>query len=220
MRSANAILRAHRRPPSDADRRGRQPAGVGRGGRLGGILEREDPSPHKSDGHQYAKQERPRPQSDTIVERVAEEDHDAEHERQVERGDEQACHGEAAQGHARPSARDEGDEDNTGHDPAERDESKQVSLERIGKAADPIVDSEAREPRHVSRARADPVQREIARHHAAVDAQRHQPDRHDVVHDDIGAEDDGDVFMRERQEQQRKKLRKPRKVVVEKMQQG
>jgi len=104
--------------------------------------------------------------------------------------------------------------------PAERDESKQISLQRIGKAADPIVDSEAREPWHVSRARPDPVQREIARDHAAVDAQRDQPHRHDVVHNDIGAQDDGDVFMREWQNQQRKELRKPRKVVVGKMQQG
>ena len=42
---------------------------------------------------------------------IAEEDHDTEHERQVECGDEQACRGETAQRHACPSARDEGDED-------------------------------------------------------------------------------------------------------------
>ena len=191
-----------------------------RGVRLRGVLERKDPSPHESDGHQHAQQERPRPQSGTIVERVAEEDHDAEHEREIEGGDQKACRGEAAQWHARPSARDERDEHNARHDTAERNESKQVSLERIGETADPVVDSEAREPRHVSRTRADAVQREIARHHAAVDAQRHQPDRHDVVHNDVGTEDDGDVFVGERQEHQRKKLREPRRVVVEKMQQG
>ena len=219
MRCADALLRAQA-PARVRCRSTRAAAGVGDATGPGGILEREDLAPHESDGDQYAKQERPCPQPDTIVERVAEEDHDAEHERQVERGDEQACHGEAAQGHARPSARDEDEEDHPGHHPAERDESKQISLQRIGKAANPIVDSEAREPWHVSRARADSVQREIARDHAAVDAQRDQPHRHDVVHDNIGAEDDGDVFMREWQNQQRKELRKPRKVVVGKMQQG
>ena len=191
-----------------------------RGVLLRGVLERKDPSPHESDGDQHAEQERPRPQSGTIVERVTKEDHDAEHEREIEGGDQKACRSEAAQWHARPSARNERDEHNARHETAERNESKQISLERIGETADSVVDSEAREPRHVSRSRADPVQSEIARHHAAVDAQRHQPDRHDVVHNDVGTEDDGDVFVGERQEHQRKKLREPRQVVVEKLQQG
>ena len=72
----------------------------------------------------------------------------------------------------------------------------------------------------MSRTGANPVQRKVARHHAAVDAQRHEPDRHDVVHDDVGAEDDGEILVREWQEQQRKELRQPRIIVLGKVQQS
>ena len=44
--------------------------------------------------------------------------------------------------------------------------------------------------------------------------------RHYVVDDDIRPENDGEVLVRERQEQQRKKLRQPRIVVRRQMQQG
>ena len=200
------------------------PALSGRGGRLFAVrrrlLEAEDLPPHKADRHQNAKQERPRPQSGTIIECSAEENYDAEHERQVERGRDQSCHGEPRQRHARPAACHEGNEDDTRHDTAERNDSEQVALERVAEGADSIVDREAREPRQMSRPRADPVQSKVARDHAAIDAQHHEPDRHDVVHDDIGPEDDREVLVRERQEYERKELRQPRKVVLRKVHQS
>jgi hypothetical protein len=59
------------------------------------LLERKHPPAQEPDACQHANQERPRPQSDAIVERVAEEHDDAEHQRQVEGGDDQARNGEA-----------------------------------------------------------------------------------------------------------------------------
>src|SRR6266478_4585168 len=91
-------------------------------GWLGLLPEVEDLSTDESDRDYHAKQERPRPRPDTAVERIAEEDRDAEHERQIEGGHDEACHGEAAERHALPSARDEGNEDDAGNPAAERDD--------------------------------------------------------------------------------------------------
>src|SRR5205823_12846625 len=84
---------------------------------------------------------------------------------------------------------------------------------RAGAVADSVIDGETAQPRRTPCARADGVQGEVARRHAAIDAQRHQSGGHDVVHDDIGADYDGEVLVRERQDQKRKELRQPRKVV-------
>ena len=211
----NAIPRRHLADVAASDVA--RPSAVGW---LGLLPEVEDLSTDESDRDYHAKQERPRPRPDTAVERIAEEDRDAEHERQIEGGHDEACHGEAAERHALPSARDEGNEDDAGNPAAERHDPEQIALEQVGEIAHPIVDCKAAEPRQMPRACADPVQSKVARHHAAIDAQRHEPDRHDVVDDDIRPEDDGKVLVREWQEQQRKKLRQPRIVVRRQMQQG
>jgi hypothetical protein len=211
MRSLGATL------PNLAQRDVDRPCVVGG---LGLLLEVENLSTDESDRHQHAKQQRPRPPTNTAIERVAEEDHDAEHERQIERGHHQACDGEARERHTPPSAGDKGNEDDARHHAAERDGLEQIALEHIGEIAHPIVDRKAAEPRQPPRTCANPVQSEVARDHAAIDAQRHEPDRHDVVHDDIRPEDDGEVLVREWQEQKRKKLRQPRIVVRRKVQQG
>src|SRR5262249_40102215 len=83
-------------------------------------------TPHST---QHAKQQRPRPPTNTAIERVAEEDHDAEHERQIERGHHQARDGEARERHTPPSAGDKGNEDDAGHHAAERDDLEQIALE-------------------------------------------------------------------------------------------
>src|SRR5207247_1243543 len=58
--------------------------------------------------------------------------------------------------------------------------------------------SMAAEPGYTPCAGANPVQGDVARHHAGVDAQRHEPHGHDVVHHDIRANNDCEIFMRER----------------------
>jgi hypothetical protein len=84
--------------------------------------------------------------------------------------------------------------------------------------AHPVIDRETAEPWQTPCACADGVQGEVARHHAAIDAERHQSDRHDLVHGEIGAGHDGEVLMHEREDQKRKKLRQPRIVVRGKVQ--
>ena len=98
-------------------------------GGLGLLLEVENLSTDESDRHQHAKQQRPRPPTNTAIERVAEEDHDAEHERQIERGHHQARDAEARERHPPPSAGDKGNEDDAGHHAAERDDLEQIALE-------------------------------------------------------------------------------------------
>ena len=100
------------------------------------------------------------------------------------RGCREACHGKPAERHALPSAGDKGNEDDAGNPATERDDPEQIALEQIGEIAHPIVDRKTAEPRQMPCACADPVQSEVARHHATIDAQRDEPDRHDVVHDD------------------------------------
>ena len=137
-----------------------------------------------------------------------------------ERGHHQAGDGETGERHTPPSAGHKGHEDDSGHHAAERDDLEQIAFEHVGEIAHSIVDRKAAEPRQTPRTRANPVQSEVARDHAAIDAQHHEPDRHDVVHDDIRPEDDGEVLVREWQEQKRKKLRQPRIIVCRKVQQG
>ena len=137
-----------------------------------------------------------------VGERVAEHDDEIEHHRQVERGDQQARDGEARERHARPAARHERDEDHAGHEAAERDEREHVALEHVGKAVQAAVDRVPPQPGQMARAGADAVKGEIAHHHAAVDAGGDEPDRHEVVHYDVGAEHDGEILVRERQHDQ------------------
>jgi hypothetical protein len=75
-------------------------------------------------------------------------------------------------------------------------------LERGGKIADAVIDREAPEPGQAPRAGTDSVQGEVTCRHARVDAQRDEAHRHDVVHDDVRAQNDREVFVRERQDQE------------------
>ena len=86
---------------------------------------------------------------------------------------------------------------------------EQVALQQVAETANPLVDREAIEPRQAPRARADSVQCEVACHHAAIDGGDDQSDRHELVHDDIAAEDDREILVRERQHPQRQELRQP-----------
>jgi hypothetical protein len=195
-------------------------AGIPRWPSKAGAADVENLPTDESDRHQDGQQERPCPKAGVVVERVAEEDHEIEHQRQIKRGNDQACHGEAQQRYPRPSACDEGNEHDAGHHPAERDQPEQVALQRVAEATHALVDRQPVEPRQAPRACSDPVEREVARHHAAIDERHHQSDRHELVHDDIAAEDDCEVLVRERQDPQGQKLRQPRIIVLEKVQQG
>ena len=148
------------------------------------------------------KQHRPRPEADIIVERVTEHDDEIEHQRQIERRDGQAGGGKAPQRNARPAAGDESHEDDARHHAAQRDQSEHIVFELIAEAADAVVDGIARQPRHMAGGSADSVEREVAGNDAAIEAQGHQRGRHQFVHDDVAAEDDREILMRERQHQQ------------------
>src|SRR6266446_10916863 len=78
------------------------------------LPEREDTIAEKAGDRHRSKQEWPRPKPKVIVERVAEYDHEVEHQRQIEGGNDETCEGETGERHPRPPAGDEGDEVDAG----------------------------------------------------------------------------------------------------------
>ena len=115
-------------------------------------------------------QHRPGPESDAVVERVAEHNDEVEHQRQIQRGNDQARGGETGERNARPAAGDEGHENHARHHPAQRHQPEHVALELVAEPAHAVVDRVAAQPRNMARRGADAIEREIARHHAAIDA--------------------------------------------------
>ena len=162
------------------------------------LMEVEHLSTQKSDRQHHASEEWPRPPTGATVESVAEEDRNTEDERQIKCGNDETRRDEAGERHACPTAGNEGDEHHARHHAAERHDPKEIALEHGGKSADVVIDRKAPEPGHTPCAGANPVQGDVARHHAGVDAQRHEPHGHDVVHHDIRANNDCEIFMRER----------------------
>jgi len=150
----------------------------------------------------HANEEGPCPPTQAAIKRVTEEDGNTEHEWQIKRGNDEARRGEAGERHACPTAGNKGDEHGARHHAAERYDPEQIALERGGKIADAVIDREAPEPGQAPRAGTDPVQGEVTRYHARVDAQCDEAHRHDVVHDDVRAQNDCEVLMRERQKQE------------------
>jgi len=155
---------------------------------------------------QRAEQQRPRPKTKLAGQGIAEHDHKIEHERQIERRYDEARHGEARKRYARPATSDERDKDDSGNEPAKRNDPEHVALEHVAEGVHPVVDRKPREPRQPPGARANAVQCEIARNHSPVDAEEDEPHGHEPVDHDVAAKNDCKIFVRERQQHQRDEL--------------
>jgi len=115
--------------------------------------------------------------------------------------------------HAHPAAGDECHARGARNRAAERQHAKEIAVEQAHEITHARIDGEPPDPGQLPRPRADSVKRDIARHHAGVDAQRRRRDRDHIVHDDIGAEDDREIGVHKRQAHQKERCQ-PRHIVA------
>ncbi len=183
------------------------------GAPIGGGFRKRFPSrarsPESAQAHHGTAEDDPRPGAQTAEERLAEADHDVEHDRRVDCRRHDAQHDEAYKGDAHPAASDEGGKEHAGQHAARRDDRHQIIAHPFAGEACLFTDDGVPQARHMPGEAAQSEDGEIACDNSAEEGHQRERPRQIPVGDVSGARDERHALMQEGRGKQRKQVQKP-----------